>query len=106
MDCKTKPSIGGMKSGMDHRIMPPYRIIKDEENIKVVGGDSENDTQLGGYPLNQRKGPSVNVMPSDGHPFHQKTGYDTIDISEVIPLQQGSTWDARRDKNDYSRLMN
>ena len=105
IDCKTKLSIGGMKSGMEHKIMPPYRIIRDEENLKVVGGDSENDTQLGGYPLNQRRGPSVNVTPTDGHPFNQKTGYNTIDISETIPLQQASTWDTRRDNTDHTRLM-
>ena len=105
LDCETKPSIGGMKNGMDHKIMPPYKIIRDDENLKVVGGDSENDTQVGGYTLNQRKGPSVSVTPAEGFSFDQKTGYNTVDITEISPMQRGSTWDAARDDTDYTRLM-
>ena len=105
LDCETKTSIGGMKNGMDHKIMPPYKIIRDDENLKVVGGDRENDTQVGGYTLNQRKGPSVSVTPAEGYSFDQKKGYNTVDITEISPVQRGSTWDAARDDTDYTRLM-
>ena len=104
-DCETEPSIGGMKSGMDHRIMPPYKIIRDDENLRVVGGDSENDTQVEGYMLNQRQGASVSGTPAQGYSFDQKTGYNTVDITEINPVQRGSTLDARRDNTDYIRLM-
>ena len=105
IDCETNLFIGGMKNGMDHKIMPPYKIIRDDENLKVVGGDSEYDTQVGGYTLNQRKGPSVSVTPAEGDSFDQKTGYNMVDITEISPVQRGSTWDARRDDTDYTRLM-
>ena len=85
--------------------MPPYRMIRDDENLKVVGGDSENDTQSGGYSLKQRKSPPVGGAPADGNLFDQKIGYSTIDITETIPVHRGSIWDARRDNTDYTRLM-
>ena len=105
IDCGINLSIGGMKRGMDHKIMPPYRMIRDDENLKVVGGDSEIDTQPGGYSLKQRKSPLVGVTPADGNPFDQKTGYNTIDITEIIPVHRRSIWDVRRDNTDYTRLM-
>ena len=105
IDCETKLFIGGMKRGMDHKIMPPYRMIRDDENLKVVGGDINDDIQLEGYSLNHRKGPSVSVTSIDGNDLDQKTGYDTTDITEIIPVHRGSMWDARRDDTDCSRLM-
>ena len=77
---------------MDHRIVPPYRLIKDDENIIVVGGNSDKDTQLGDYSLNQQKGPSENVTPADRYPLGQRRGYNRIDSSENTPVQGGSTW--------------
>lgn len=94
IDHETKLSIGGMKGGMDHRIMPPYKLIKDDENIIVVGRNSDNDTQPEYHSLNERKRPSGNVTPADGYPFDQKTGYNQIDSSEITPVQQESTWPA------------
>ena len=105
IDWETNLFIGGMKRGMDHKIMPPYRMIRDDENLKVVGGDIEDDTQAEGYSLNHRKGPSVSVRPADGDDCDQKTGYNTTDITEIIPVQRGSMWDARRNNTDYTRLM-
>ena len=70
--------------------MPPYSMLRDDENLEVFGGDIEDDTQPEGYALNHRKGPSVGVTPVDGDQFDQKTGYHTIDITEIIPVHRGS----------------
>ena len=109
IDCETKLSIGGMERGMDHRVMPPYRLIKDEENVKVVGGDSDDDTQLGDYLLNQRKSRSGNIRPAEEYPHDQNTGHNKIDRLKITPVQRESTWPTlgtQRDTTDHTRLMN
>ena len=108
IDCETKLCIGGMERGMDHRTMPPYRLIKNEENVRVVGGDSDEDTQLGDYPLNQRKSSSGNITPAEGYPHYQKTGLNKIDSLGITPVQRENTWPTsgtQRDNTDHTRLM-
>ena len=75
---------GGMKAAMDHRIVPPYRLIREEEDIIVVGGAVKDDTQIEGYTSNERKSASDHLTPADGYSYHKQTGYDNFNSSDTI----------------------
>ena len=69
-----------MKRGFDHRLLPPYRIVKDKEKDEEFVDVTEEGMPLKDYPTEQQKEADETAEPSGEHIYgHKKGGYDQVD---------------------------